>query len=363
MEPRNTPLYDEHIKNKAMMTPFAGWSMPIHYGSIIGETKHTRSLCSIFDICHMGELIIKEDPSNSTLDKIVTVPVVKMKIKRCKYGFLLNEKGGIIDDLIIYRLAEDEWMIVVNASNAETDALTISSMLSPSAKFEDKSDSTAKLDIQGPNSVLAMEKIAGKKIRDLKYFGFDFFNVLGEKCVISRTGYTGELGYELYIGASKASEAWKTILKNDNVKPAGLGARDILRLEAGLPLHGADLTPQTTPFEAGFEKMIDFDKDFTGKEALLKQKEAGVNKKLTGIAAEGRRAPRHNNNILINGKITGTVTSGTFSPRLNKGIGMGYIESGFAGEGTGIEIDTGRANIKAKTEKMPFVKETSLRSV
>ncbi len=363
MEPKKTPLHEEHEKNKASMAPFAGWDMPIHYGSIIGETKHTRASCSIFDICHMGELIIKEAPSNSTFDKIVTVPVVKMKPGRCRYGFLLNEKGGVIDDLIIYRLAEDGWMIVVNAANAETDALTISSMLSPSAKFEDKSDSTAKLDIQGPDSVSVMEKIAGEKVRGLKYFGFGVFDVFGEKCVVSRTGYTGELGYELYISASKAPEAWSKILENDNVKPAGLGARDILRLEAGLPLHGADLTAETTPLEAGFEKLIDFDKEFIGREALLKQKEAGIGKKLAGFTAEGRKAPRHNNNILVDGKTKGPVTSGTFSPHLNKGIGMGYIESGSAGEGTAVEIETGRGVIKAEIMRMPFIRETSLKSI
>jgi len=362
MEVKKTPVYKEHVKLNALMSEFAGWEMPIHYGSIIEETKHTRIKTSVFDICHMGELFIKEDPSNSTLDKAITVPVLKMKEGKCRYGFLLNENGTIIDDLIVYRIKSDEWMIVINAANEERDAAEISSRISSEAAFENRSEKTAKLDVQGPGAADAVEKIAGSGIRELKYYSFSMFEVLGGKHIISRTGYTGELGYEVYIDAEKAAGLWNTLLSH-GVKPAGLGSRDILRLEAGLPLYGDELTEKTTPLDAGFDRFVDFEKDFTGKSALLKQREAGTKNILIGFASEGRRTPRHENKILAGGKEAGFVTSGVFSPHLNKGIGMGYINKESSAEGTQIEIDTGRGIIKAKIEKMPFVKETSLKKI
>lgn len=363
MDAQNTPLYNEHVKLNALMAPFAGWNMPIHYGSIIEETKFTRTNTSVFDICHMGEFIVKENPEKSSLDKIITVPVVKMAVGKCRYGFLLNENGTVIDDLIVYRIANDEWMIVVNASNEERDAKNISSKLSNDAKFENKSSATAKLDVQGPGSRAVMEKIAGSGINSLKYFNFSKFDIYGGSHIISRTGYTGELGFEIYIDSGKAVKVWNDLLAIAGVKPAGLGARDILRLEAGLPLYGDEMTEDTTPLEACFDRVLDLEKEFCGRQALINQKKKGLDKILVGFEVDGRRTPRHTNKILIAGKEAGFVTSGVFSPHLNKGIGMGYIYKGNASASAGeIEIVLDKGQVKARIEQLPFIKQISIKS-
>jgi aminomethyltransferase len=357
---RKTPLFEEHTALNALMAPFAGWNMPIHYGSIIEETKHTRTAVSVFDICHMGEIIIKESPENSTFEKAVTVPAADMKVGSCRYGFLLNEEGGILDDLLVYRTAEDEWMAVVNAGTAAQDFEIIKQRAS-GAEVIDISGGTAKLDIQGPGARDVMRKIAGSGIEKLGFYKMDFFDVLGEKRIISRTGYTGELGYEIYIPNDRAVELWRQILDCEGVKPAGLGARDILRLEAGLPLYGSELTSEINPFEAGFERFINPERDFFGRDALLKRREEKGGRKLLGFEVDGRRTPRHENKIIINGEEKGVVTSGAFSPHLNRGIGFGYFENFEGSEGAEFEIDTGRGMIKAKTAKTPFLRETSLK--
>jgi len=360
MELKNTPLLSEHQKLNALMADFAGWYLPIHYGSIVEEAKHTRQKVSVFDIFHMGEFLVKENPVKSSLDKIITVPVTKIKIGKCKYGFLLNEKGTIIDDLIVFRLKEDEWMIVVNASNEVRDADIISSKLSKGSFFENISAKTAKLDVQGPLSREIVSKIAGEKIKELKYYSCGFFDFFGGNYIISRTGYTGELGYEIYIDVNKVVDLWKEILKSDFCKPAGLGARDILRLEMGYPLYGDELTEDITPLEAGFERVLDFEKDFTGKKSLLEQKNKELKRNLIGIESIDRRQPRHLNKIFFNEKEIGFVTSGVFSPHINKGIGMGYININSAKEEDEIKIVSEKTQIPAKIVKLPFLKETSI---
>jgi len=363
MDAKNTPLYNEHVKLNALMAEFAGWNMPIHYGSIIEETKFTRTHTSVFDICHMGEFFVRENPEKSSLDKIITVPVVKMPVGKCRYGFLLNDNGTVIDDLIVYRLANDEWMIVVNASNEERDAKIISEKLSKDAKFVNKSSSTAKLDVQGPGSRTVMEKIAGAGIKNLKYFTFSKFDIYGGKYIISRTGYTGELGFEVYVDSDRAVKVWNDLLAIPGVKPAGLGARDILRLEAGLPLYGDEMTEDTTPLEACFERVLDLEKEFCGRQALINQKKKGLDKILVGFAVDGRRTPRHTNKILIGGREAGFVTSGVFSPHLNKGIGMGYINKGNTSAGAEeIEIVLDKGQVKARIEPLPFIKQTSIKN-
>ncbi len=358
---KNTPLHQEHLSLKALMAPFAGWNMPIHYGSILDEAKHTRTSVSIFDISHMGEFIIRENPSKSSLDSIVTIPVAKMKTQRCRYGFLLNDEGKILDDLIAYRIAADEWMLVVNAANEIKDLNAIQRQLSPDASFENISSRIVKLDLQGPGSLEVLKSIAGDEVTKLTYYGFQFFSLLGGNYIISRTGYTGELGFEIYVDSSKGVELWQAMLKHPAVKPAGLGARDILRLEVGLPLYGNEFTEDTTPLDAGMERFLDMDKDFTGRRALLEQQKRVVPRRLIGFATDGRRTPRHENRIVAGDRDAGFVTSGVFSPHLNKGIGMGYIDAGLSGEGTAIAIDTGRGEISAAVEKIPFLKETSIK--
>jgi aminomethyltransferase len=353
-------LYEEHVKLNALMAPFAGFNMPIHYGSIIEEAKHTRSACSIFDICHMGEFLVKQNPAECSFDGAITVAVTKMKNNTCKYGFLLNENGTAIDDLIVYRIKDDEWMIVVNAGNIRRDFETIKARMSGAGQITNISDDTAKFDIQGPLAYDVMKTVTGTGPSSLKYFGFGTYKLLGGESIISRTGYTGELGFEIYIDSNKAVELWNKLV-SAGAKPAGLGSRDILRLEAGLPLYGDELTETMTPMEAGMERFIDFEKEFTGRAALLDQKNNGVSKKLCGFLIDGRRTPRHENKIISGGAEAGFVTSGVFSPHLNCGIGMGYVKPEIAVSGSEFEIDLGRGSVRATVSLMPFVKETSIR--
>lgn len=363
MELKNTPLKEEHIKLNALLSEFAGWLLPIHYGSIINEAKYTRTKAGVFDIFHMGEFIVKESPEKSSLDNIITISVTKMKVGKCRYGFLLNEEGNIIDDLIVFRIKDDEWMIVVNASNEKRDAQIITSKLSKSAFFENITTKIAKIDVQGPLSAEIVSKIAGSKIKELKYFSNGIYSFLGGDYIISRTGYTGELGYEIYINVDKVIDLWEEILKHNNCKPAGLGARDILRLEMGYPLYGHELTEDVNPLEAGFERVIDFEKDFTGKKNLLEQKKNGIKKILVGIECNDRRQPRHLNKIIKDEKEIGFVTSGVFSPHINKGIGMGYINIGSAVAGDEIKILSEKTQMSAKIVKLPFLKKTSLHTI
>ena len=361
METAHTPLHDEHVALKALMAPFAGWDMPIHYGSILDEARHTRSSVSVFDISHMGEFIVKEKPGSLYLDQAITTPVLAMKNNRCRYGFLLNDNGGIIDDLITYRIAEDEWMIVVNAANEKRDFATIRERLSSGATIDNISARIVKLDVQGPLSMEVMAGIVGPGIKKLTYYGFDHFDIGGRRHIISRTGYTGELGYEVYVDPATGIDLWRELLKNPAVKPAGLGARDILRLEVGLPLYGSDFTEETTPVDGGMDRFLDMNKQFVGREAVVAKQKAGTSRRLVGFVANGRRSPRHENRIKAAGADAGFVTSGVFSPHLNCGIGMGYVEATHADNGTPIAIDTGKGDITATIEPVPFIKQTSIK--
>jgi aminomethyltransferase len=268
---KNTPLYSDHVQRGALMSPFAGWNMPIQYEGIIAETLHTRKAVSCFDICHMGEFLIKGDPKSSGLDHLVTARIDNLAIGSCRYSSMLNDKGGVIDDLVIYRKAKDLWWVVVNAGTIEKDATHIKEHLSTNADFENLSEKTGKIDLQGPLARHVISALAPQASK-LDYYTFLETEILGEKTIVSRTGYTGELGYEIYLSLDKILESWKMLLEDKRVKPAGLGARDILRLEMGYSLYGQDIDEQTTPLEAGLDKFIDFNKDFIGKAALLKQK-------------------------------------------------------------------------------------------
>ena len=362
MKLKETFLIEEHRKLNAKLGAFGGWLMPIQYEGIIAEHNHTRSSVSLFDICHMGEFIIKGDPEKTGLNNIITSNLNKMKTGECHYGFILNDEGKILDDVITYKIREDEWMLVVNAATTDQDAQHIKKNLSSSTSFEDISERTGKLDLQGPDSREALRSLAGDGINNLKYYSFSFFDLLGEKVLISRTGYTGELGYEIYISSKNIKNLWNTLLKNDKIKPAGLGARDTLRLEVCMPLYGQDIDNSITPLEAGFDKFVDFNKNFIGKEKLIEKKEKGVARKLAFFKTESRRAPRHNFKIYDKDNEIGTVTSGSFSPSLLCGIGMGYIDVDTNKIGSKITLKDDNVSIDAIITGRPFYKEGSVKS-
>ncbi len=361
MDLKLTPLAETHKKLGAQMGPFGGWLMPIQYSGIISEHQWTRRNASLFDICHMGEFIVWGDPEASGLDRVTTANLKEMNCGACRYASMLNEKGGVIDDLIVYRIKPDKWMLVVNAARIGADAINLKNNLSSDSSLENVSERVGKLDLQGPLSLDILKQLLGPKVAGLKYYTFSDFVMVGENNIVSRTGYTGELGYELYLSSDKIAELWGLLLKDKRAQPAGLGARDTLRLEMGYSLYGQDITEDTSPLEAGLEKFVDFGKDFIGREALLERKKKGVDKRLIYFITDSRRNPRHNYRIFSGGKEIGLVTSGSFSPSLGVGIGMGYVSDGHVKPGEKITVKQAGIEINATVTTKPFYKQGTVK--
>jgi aminomethyltransferase len=355
-----TPLYETHLALGAKMAPFGGWMMPIQYQGILAEHTHTRQVVSVFDICHMGEFLLQADSALSGFDRLVTQNITVMPLGTCRYGFMLNEQAGVIDDLIIYRINKASWMLVVNAATTSGDLEHLKENLSIGCSLENVSDKMAKLDVQGPQSLGVLKKIFGPGIEKLSYYTFSEFKVFNQvSCVISRTGYTGELGYEIYIANNYVGKLWELLLCDARVKPAGLGCRDTLRLEMSYPLYGQDLDTHHTPLAAGLLKFVDFSKDFIGRDALIKEQKVGPKEHLIYFQADSRRTPRHGFAILDKGREVGVVTSGSFSPSLSVGIGMGYAKMNYD-IGAQLIVKAAGTEIPVKVIKRPFLKKTSL---
>lgn len=353
-----TPLYKKHLAANGRMVPFAGWEMPVQYTGIIEEHLHTREKASIFDICHMGEFHVKGPKAAEDLDKIITCDVKGLKIGTARYGFILDRAGGVIDDMIVFKIEEDHFMVVVNASTIEKDKKWIMSHVSGSSAFMDESENTGKIDVQGPLAPGVIAALFGKEeLKGLKRFNFTDVDWQGTSVLVSATGYTGEKGYELFISAAKAGALWDALLAVPEVKPAGLGARDSLRLEMGYSLYGHEINDTCTPFEARLMRFVNMNKWFIGKDVLIGRQEAGVKRVLAGFVCEGRRAARDKFRCFVNGKEAGIVTSGVFSPCLKVGIGMCYIDKEFASVGTKIELTDGKVAIAATIQDPPFVKK------
>ncbi|HBC88341.1 MAG TPA: glycine cleavage system aminomethyltransferase GcvT [Lentisphaeria bacterium] len=357
-----TPLYNRHLALGAKMVPFAGWNMPVQYSEgIIAEHRHTRTHVSIFDIFHMGEFRVKGSGAAAALDKLLARAVADQKTGTCRYNFLLNEKGTVIDDLIVYRMDENEFFIVVNAGTRGNDAARFRKLLPSDVSFADESDSTAKLDLQGPESADVLIGLGFKKENLPLYYKWIKTQINGIPCILSRTGYTGELGFEIYFPADKSETMWDLLLKQKNVKPAGLGARDTLRLEMGYPLYGHELNLETTLVEAGFAPILKLGekRDFIGSDVLRNSHPA---KRLAGIVLDGRRAAREGTPVFISGKEAGKVSSGTFSPSLEKAVAMAFIGSVFKIEdGTPVELATDRFKITGRIASVPFYKNGTAR--
>ena len=339
------------------MAPFAGWDMPIQYPSgIIAEHLHTRSQAGLFDICHMGEFLVEGKDAAAALARAVTVNLATLKPGRCRYGFLLNATGGVKDDLIVYRLAEERFMVVVNAACRQSDFQTIGERLAPSLLFEDISDATAKLDLQGPQSFAVLETILPGPWRRLPYFGFVEAEFAGGSLLISRTGYTGELGVELYCPWDKAEALWTLLLTDERVRPVGLGARDTLRLEVGLPLYGQDLDEEHTPAEAGYAAMLTSQADYVGKDQAR-----AIANKLVALSIPGRRSARHGDVVVLpSGEPAGVVTSASFAPSLGNAVALAYIQAQHA-DAPEYVIRSARAELPASPTPLPFYLQGSAR--
>jgi aminomethyltransferase len=360
-EMKSTPLLPEHEGLKALIATFGGWNMPIQYEGIIAEHRWCREKAALFDICHMGEFLFRGDFITSGLEELFTFSVTGIPPGRCRYGFLLNERGGIIDDLIVFRLAENEVMIVTNASTIDKDHAAISARLK-GGELRDISAVTGKLDLQGPLSRDVLVKAFGPEIAAIPYFKSTRMRLLGVEAIVSRTGYTGELGYEIFIPGKKVVELWRLLLADERVKPAGLGARDLLRLEMGYSLYESDIDEETTPLEAGLSAFVSFNKEFVGREALLSQQREGLNRVKTAFRVASRRSPRHHYEIWHEGAQSGIVTSGAFSPMLGCGIGIGLVRPEAAVTGAPLTIRHGNVSMEATVCDLPFYREGSLRS-
>ena len=343
------------------MAPFGGFDMPIQYTGILAEHKQCREAAALFDICHMGEFLLRGDAAKSGIDHLITFAPSALPVGKCRYGFMLTEEGKILDDLIVYRLGEAEWMIVVNAATTDADYGYISSRLLPETDFRNISARTGKLDLQGPLSREVLSTLLGEGVREIPYFQSRHVAWGGETFVVSRTGYTGELGYELYPSSNLVGELWDRLLSDERVKPAGLGARDILRLEVGYSLYGSDIDDNTTPVEADLASFIDLKRDFIGRDSLAAQIEKGVSCRKIAFKTSSRRSPRHHYRVFGNGMDIGEVTSGAFSPILGCGIGMAYVKTAFAKTGQKILVRSENVEIEGVVTDLPFYRGGSLR--
>ncbi|MDK2874109.1 MAG: aminomethyltransferase [Desulfomicrobiaceae bacterium] len=351
-----SPLTSWHHAHGARMAPFAGWDMPIQYTSILEEHQHTRTQASIFDICHMGEFFLSGPGATDALARIVTHNLETLKPGRCRYGFMLNDNGGVLDDLIVYRLAADDYMLVVNAATTASDLAWIREHLPRGLTLEDRSSLTAKIDLQGPQSFAVLAQIIPGTWTDLAYFAFRPVTWRGMELLVSRTGYTGELGVELYVPWNRALELWEALLEHPLVKPAGLGARDTLRLEMGLPLYGQDLDTAHTPVEAGYGALLTSPAEFIGKSALPL-----VRERLVGLALEGRRSARHGDGVLLGDRVVGRVTSGSFAPSLGHAIALAYVTAE-AADADAFTIQAAKTLLSARKVELPFYTQGTART-
>ena len=338
---KKTPLYEIHKKLRARFTPFAGWSMPLQYTSVIEEVKAVREEAGLFDISHMGRILVKGKDTKEKLQYLTTNNLNKLKPGKVQYNLLTNEKGGVKDDVTIYMLSEDEYFICCNAVNKDK----VISHLSEYVHVEDLSEKLIQFALQGPKS----EEILSKyyDVKDLKFYNFKTFG----EVIISRTGYTGEDGFEVYAPLKEGVKLFTDLLKE--VKPCGLGARDVLRIEAGFPLYGHEISADITPLEANLDRFVDLSKDFLGKEEMLKKP---LKRKLFGLVMVDKGIPREGYLVYKEGKEIGRISSGTFSPTLNRGIALCFVELSQRKEGNPVEVKIRERLLKAELKSYPFVK-------
>ncbi|PWH81289.1 glycine cleavage system aminomethyltransferase GcvT [Brumimicrobium oceani] len=358
---KETALSAVHIDLGAKMVPFAGYNMPVSYAGLKHEHEVVRTKVGVFDVSHMGEFFVKGEQAEALLQKVTSNDVSKLVPGKAQYCYLPNEKGGIVDDLLIYKISDQEFMLVVNASNIEKDWNWISSQNDVGAELVNESDEWSLLAIQGPKTAEAMQSLTSVDLAGIKFYTFQTAEFAGVKeVIISATGYTGSGGFEIYVKNKDIKQVWDKVFEagaDFGIEPIGLGARDTLRLEMGFCLYGNDIDETTSPFEAGLGWVTKFNKDFTNSEALKAEKEAGIKNKLVGFELKDKGVPRQGYPILnAAGDEIGRVTSGTMSPSLNKAIGMGYVPVELSTEGSEIFIGVRKKSLAAVVVKTPFYK-------
>ena len=357
---KKTALTSTHIDLGAKMVEFAGYYMPLQYEGLGIEHETVRNDVGVFDVSHMGEFLISGPNALDLIQKVSSNDATKLIVGKAQYSCLPNDQGGIVDDLIIYKIKEEQYLLVVNASNMQKDWDWISKHNTMGAEMKDLSMDYSLLAIQGPKAVEAMQSLTSVDLAAIAFYNFEVADFAGvEHVIISATGYTGSGGFEIYCKNSEAKQIWDKVFEAGaefGIKPIGLAARDTLRLEKGYCLYGNDINDSTSPLEAGLGWVTKFTKDFINSDNLKAQKEAGVTRKLVGFEMLERGIPRHDYPILnADGKEIGIVTSGTMSPSLNKGIGMGYVAKELSTPDSEIYIQVRKKQLKAKVVKMPFL--------
>ena len=355
---KRTPLYGAHRRAGAKMVEFAGWEMPVQYSGVIDEHVAVRTRAGLFDVSHMGEIVIRGPAALDLCQKISANDVSRIKLEQAQYNLLMNEKGGIVDDVIFYKIEPDHFLICVNASNSDKDFAWIEKHAEGNIELENASSRYAQLALQGPLAEKILQSVTALRLDEIKPFFFSFGEVSSIRCLVARTGYTGEDGFELYCDAGEAERLWNALLESGTpmgLKPAGLGARDTLRLEKAYPLYGHELDDTTTPLEAGLEWVVKLAKGpFVGREILLTQKQEGIRRKLVGLELLDPGIARSEYAVFRNGTPIGRVTSGTKSPTLGKAIALAYVAIDEARPGNAIDVDIRGRKARAKIVPLPF---------
>ncbi len=359
-EPRKTALYDSHVALGARMVDFNGWWLPVQYAGILEEHRSVRERAGLFDVSHMGEIRVVGKDAEAYMQKLVTNDVASLQPGKVRYSPMCYPHGGTVDDILIYCIANDEFWLVVNASNKDKDFAWMNQNVADFAvQLIDESDSTAEVALQGPLSAAILEKASAADVSGLAYYEFwPRWNIAGATVLLSRTGYTGEDGFEIYCHPSEVTQIWDALLAAGaefGLQPAGLGCRDTLRFEAAMPLYGHELSAEITPLEAGLGKFVVFEKnDFNGKQALLEQREAGQGRKLIGFAMTERGVARAGYPLLHEGKVVGFVTSGSVAPSLGENLGMALVDRNIGSVGTEIAVEIREKPVAAKIIARPF---------
>lgn len=359
---KKTTLYNVHQSLGAKIVPFAGYEMPIQYSSIIAEHKTVRESVGVFDVSHMGEVFVKGESALDFVQYITTNDASKLFPGRIQYSAMCYTDGGIVDDLLVYKFSDEEFMLVINASNIEKDFNWMKENNKFDVELKNRSDEYSLLAVQGPESKNVLDKLVNTSL-DFDYYHFKKMNVTGIEMIVSRTGYTGEIGYELYFTGdnSVAEKVWNALFeagKEFNIQPVGLGARDSLRLEMGYSLYGNDIDKTTNPLEAGLGWITKFNKgNFIGKAALENIKEKGLQRKLCAMISDEKCFPRHGYDIKADGNKIGVITSGTVSPILEKPIALGYLDKDFSAENTNVSFVIREKEFPARVIKLPFIKK------
>ena len=357
---RRTPLHDRHVAAGARLVEFAGWEMPVQYRGVIEEHRAVRGAAGLFDVSHMGELRVAGAGAERFVQSLTPNDVSKLAPGRAHYSALLTAEGTFVDDILVYRVAGEEILIVVNAASVAADFAWASAQPREGCTLEDVSDRYALIAVQGPKAPAILQRLTPAPLAEIRYYRFAPGEVCGCAAVISRTGYTGEDGFELFLAPGDAATVWDALLDagaDDGLVPAGLGARDTLRLEAGMALYGHEIDRETTPWEAGLDWIVKLDKgEFVGRAALVAARERGPARRLVGFEVTGRGIARDGHRVTIGGRDVGRVTSGTFSPTFERALGMALVETASAVAGAAVEIDVRGRAVPARLATLPFYK-------